>query len=618
MNTPAAILLVQPPMQHPAFFNVAYRHAAGALAGMNTRATLFHAGMDYVTGYLTAPGVLEKLAARVRLRMAQGHYAQADAAQVRLAASLTGEPHNWPHRFDSMRDCPALLRSDAFFDPPAAGRALQLLDQAFALVSAAYHPAVLDRRGFRHPDLKDAGGLRRFVGDADRNPFWTYAHNYCRPLPAEAQWDLVLFVLGAPGQLPGAATLADAWKRGSPRVPMAVVAANRRLRRSAERLMGLDAHPSACPEIVTRVQQALAAGGAGPSTGGGEPLLMPAEAVAAAPENEIHYAPLQPGPVQGLLRDLEAADRGVIAWHDPRGDPAVIHSLLYQAARKGFWNHVVLPESSDEPLSGPTARFAAANPNIVHSWCRRSGAVFFASDEQLIYPHGNPPYGRTRPLPGVPVWQWLQDPVYLQAYLIRWGARALARMYLVNGGQALHVAGSRLEYHYQSPQQLPPGYLDEICRMVAAGGSVQTQWVRHNLERAYLVAYAEENGVIVGSYSLKHPRQEYIEAVSRQAGLDLRRYLERGYASVRPEYRGLGIGARLLEGLTRRAGEYKIFSVIADDNVATQKMAMRKGTRKVAGFFSQRAQKRVGVWIPERMLPEGTTLPEQPDLESRP
>jgi GNAT superfamily N-acetyltransferase len=166
------------------------------------------------------------------------------------------------------------------------------------------------------------------------------------------------------------------------------------------------------------------------------------------------------------------------------------------------------------------------------------------------------------------------------------------------------------------PGQLPPGYLEEICEMVAAGGSVQAQWVRHNLQRAYLVAYVEENGVIVGCYSLKHPREAYIEAVSLQSGIDLRHYLERGYASVRPEYRSLGIGARLLEGLTQRAraGQYKVFSVIAEDNVGTQKMAMRKGTRKVATYFSERARKQVGVWIPQEMLPEGITLPEQPDL----
>ena len=151
--------------------------------------------------------------------------------------------------------------------------------------------------------------------------------------------------------------------------------------------------------------------------------------------------------------------------------------------------------------------------------------------------------------------------------------------------------------------------------MVAAGGSVNVRFVQYNLERAHLIAYAEEEGVIIGNSSLKHPRDEYIEAVSRQSGIDLHNYLERGYTSVRPEYRGLGIGAQLLAGLTERAGDYKIFSVIAEGNIATQKMAIRNRTRRVATFFSQRAQKEVSVWIPEWMLPEGIALPEQPEID---
>ena len=90
--------------------------------------------------------------------------------------------------------------------------------------------------------------------------------------------------------------------------------------------------------------------------------------------------------------------------------------------------------------------------------------------------------------------------------------------------------------------------------MVEAGGSVGIQWVRYNLERAFLIAYATEQGVVVANSSLKYPRQEYVEKLKTNSGIDVSNYLERGYTSVRPEYRGLGIGTRLLDGLTRRAG----------------------------------------------------------------
>ena len=95
---------------------------------------------------------------------------------------------------------------------------------------------------------------------------------------------------------------------------------------------------------------------------------------------------------------------------------------------------------------------------------------------------------------------------------------------------------------------------------------------------------------------------EYIQAVNEQSGLDLTHYLERGYTSVRPEYRGMGIGAKLLEGLTERVGNLKLFAIIGADNIAAQKMAMRNQTKHVATFYSQRLDKEVGVWIPAWML----------------
>ena len=114
-----------------------------------------------------------------------------------------------------------------------------------------------------------------------------------------------------------------------------------------------------------------------------------------------------------------------------------------------------------------------------------------------------------------------------------------------------------------------------------------------------LIGIVAERGVIVANSSLKHPRPEYIDRVGRQTGIDLSGFLERGYTSVRPEYRGLGIGTQLLAGLTTRAQGKKIFSIIGEDNIATQKIALRNRTKKVAAFHSRALGKPVGVWMPE-------------------
>ena len=141
--------------------------------------------------------------------------------------------------------------------------------------------------------------------------------------------------------------------------------------------------------------------------------------------------------------------------------------------------------------------------------------------------------------------------------------------------------------------------MDESCRMVEAGGSVSMHQVRGNLERAFLIGYAMEFDRIVGNSSLKHPRPEYVEKLKRKSGYDFTGYLERGYTSVRPEYRGSGIGTRLLAGLTKRTEGKKLYSIITEDNLATQKIAARNRTRKLTTFFSDTIGKEVGVWVKE-------------------
>lgn len=350
--------------------------------------------------------------------------------------------------------------------------------------------------------------------------------------------------------------------------------------------------------------------GTGPSPEAAYRALLAALPVPTAQSAaRIVCAQLTVASAEELYARGSALQAVLIVWCEPQGETAELARLLYRIAGRGAWNHLRLPVSGD--LADRLEHYAQGNPNIIHSRARDD-----ASERGLGHiPAGHAPYGRTRPLPGRPLWQVLADQLHLQACLDHWGTARLLRTHLLDNPVRLHLAGSALEYHFVPPAQLPPGGLDEVCAMVEAGGSVSTVFVRHNLERAFLVAYVTENGVLVGNSSLKQPRTEYIEAVSRQSGIDLADYLERGYTSVRPEYRGLGIGAKLLAGLTARAGDHKIFSVIGEENLATQKMAIRNRTRRVAVFHSARAGKEVGVWIPEWMVPQGVRLPPQPALQ---
>jgi len=163
------------------------------------------------------------------------------------------------------------------------------------------------------------------------------------------------------------------------------------------------------------------------------------------------------------------------------------------------------------------------------------------------------------------------------------------------------IDSSEIDYSFVPPGELPDDVLGEVCDLVEAGGGVDKRWVRYNLERAFLIARAHHRDRLVGVSSLKHPRPEYIERMREKLGIDIEGFVERGYTSIRPEYRGLGLGTRLLAGLTSRAeGKHFIYSLIREEDLATQTIALRNNTVKVAKFFSELMVKEVGFWMPAK------------------
>ncbi len=479
----------------------------------------------------------------------------------------------------------------------------ELVNRALASASSAFSPCRFHRYGFAHSGLIDGEKVMAFADDATANPFRRYADLDWHPFDPADPPDAALLYIDRPGQTGPAVSLGLSWRKRWPQIPLKLLC--------PESLFeGLcDASTDLLPfELLADMRQLLT------SIANILPFDkardVPADG-SQTPIREEKDVPLLAAQMPEIVR--AALDKGarMIIWRDCGDETAAVTRQLYAASRKGLWNHLILNGESRASLH----QFAAANANIVHSYCMEEDPVSAFSDPLYNFPSEASAYGRTWPMPGKPLWMRLKDPALMSRLLDRHPLKTLMRMRVRDDVSELFEVGEQMRYHFKRPADLPGGYLDEIVRMVEAGGSVNTRFVRHNLERAYLIAYAEEEGVIIGNSSLKQPREEYIDAVSRQSGIDLHDYLERGYTSVRPEYRGLGVGAKLLEGLTRRAGDYKIFSVIAENNVATQKMAMRNRTRRVATFFSQRAKKEMSVWIPEWMLPEGIELPPQPALD---
>lgn len=313
---------------------------------------------------------------------------------------------------------------------------------------------------------------------------------------------------------------------------------------------------------------------------------------------------------QNNLSDLLSFGLRLIHWEGETRS-GISEKALWEASKLGIWNHLTYPDLFSEqvgndPSPQPQAKFIVNNPNIVHSFNEtpKVSPQNFIQDESVWRERvqGFMDYAKVQPLPGIPFWNLLDAPGWLLVYLSQFSRKLLTCLRADMENESIICLGSRMDFVYQSPRELPPGILDEICKMVEAGGSVDLTHVRYNLERAYLIGYAVENGVIIGNSSLKHPRSVFIERLKQMTGVDFTHFLERGYTSVRPEYRSLGVGAKLLEGLTKRANGHKIFSIISEQNVATQKIAIRNNTKKILTYFSEKLNKEMGVWMPEEMI----------------
>jgi GNAT superfamily N-acetyltransferase len=610
------ILLVHPPMTTPGLCDPAPLRGLQALQSMGRRAGLFDAGRDFYNRFVLDENQLDSTLRLLNSRISSGAFEPADAQTRDLVRQMGSGGPGRRSLLEDLRAAHDGLQSDLSADPQSAAACFHHLDRLLALVSAAYQPCGLSRCGFHHPGLNLLSDVKDFIDDTLLNPFVQYGLG-TSGMPEGARLpELVICLVTRAGQVAPAASLLATWARRWPQIYFGALGDPSWVQ-AVHDAAGLSRPDGAAPDGMKFWE-------AWHKIAGQEAEGRPATAPAAddvlpqppAPPPNLAAHPLH---ADGMARHLPAPGRPLdqtIVWEDPQGELKAITGHLYTAARAGAWNHLVLPDDPERPLVKGLITFAGANPNIVHSWCLRGQPSGRFADSAQRWPRGSARYGETASLPGRPLWQVLQDPLWLAAFRQRLGAKTLMQLRMDPADDRVYEIGRRLAYHFTNPDQLPEGYLDEICRMVEAGGSVGTRWLRHNLERAFLIAWVEEHGVIVGNSSLKHPRQEYIEAVSAQSGLDLHNYLERGYTSVRPEYRGLGIGARLLEGLTERAAGHMIFSIIGEDNIATQKMAIRNRTRKVAAFMSTKAGKPVGVWIPEWMLPEGIILPPQPAVDA--
>ncbi len=121
--------------------------------------------------------------------------------------------------------------------------------------------------------------------------------------------------------------------------------------------------------------------------------------------------------------------------------------------------------------------------------------------------------------------------------------------------------------------------------------------IKENLENAFLVSYAlNQEGLVVGTVTLKHPKEEYRRKIEAATGLDLSGYLERGYTSVDPVFRNYDVADRLIRGLIERSEGQKIYVTIRMDNTFALELTYKNNMVLAAQFINERTGHKIGVF----------------------
>ena len=162
---------------------------------------------------------------------------------------------------------------------------------------------------------------------------------------------------------------------------------------------------------------------------------------------------------------------------------------------------------------------------------------------------------------------------------------------------------TKIEYFFKKPHQVPSEILDQIKNLIKKGGEVGTAYIDENLRNAFLIGYAMHQEKVVGTSTHKHPLGEYRQKIEAATSLDLSEYLERGYTSVDPAYRGHEIGDRLLKGLIKRSQGKKIYVTIRMGNIPPIKLTYKNQMSLAATFIHHKTGHKVGVFTNQKPSP---------------
>ena len=161
-----------------------------------------------------------------------------------------------------------------------------------------------------------------------------------------------------------------------------------------------------------------------------------------------------------------------------------------------------------------------------------------------------------------------------------------------------------IKYYFKRPIEISSQLLDQIQVLIKKGGEVGSAYISDNLENAFLISYAVDySGRVIGTVTLKHPKEMYRRKIEAATGLDLSGYLERGYTSVEAEFRNYDVADTLIKGLIERSEGKKIYVTIRMDNTFALELTYKNRMVLAAQYMNERTGHKIGVFTNKASRP---------------
>jgi hypothetical protein len=153
-------------------------------------------------------------------------------------------------------------------------------------------------------------------------------------------------------------------------------------------------------------------------------------------------------------------------------------------------------------------------------------------------------------------------------------------------------------FRFETPAEMSEESLEKIESLIRRHGAVGPSYIRENLRNAYLIGYVTgPEGDVLATVVLKRQKEAYRKKLEKATGLDLSAFLERGYTSVEPRFRGRGIAGRLIAGLSVRASGQRTYVTIDLTNLPALELTRGNGMTLAARFLSPRTGRELGLFV---------------------